>query len=117
MNARRVYGISAGLTAAGAAGAWALGGVEAALGFTAGAAYSVLNLRALHGVVEALGTERRPVVAGTFMALRLLLLGGMLYVIVSTLGSGLSAALAGLFVALLAVVLDSVYQLIYGTAP
>ena len=113
----RVYLLSAALAAAGIAVSFGIWGGAGALGFGIGATFSVLNYRWLHGMVESLGTDRPRRASAAFMSMRLLLLGGLLYVIVKYLETGLMAALCGLFTAIVAVILDSVYQHIYGTTP
>ena len=106
----RVYRIALALAALGLAVAAASGGATAAIGWAAGAGYSILSFRFLDRVVTSLGTDKPRRVSGTLLALRFLLLGGLLYVIVKYSESSLPAALCGIFVAFAAVLAESIYQ-------
>lgn len=108
---RRIYIVTAVLTVIGVAGAAWYGGRTAAIGFLMGAAYSVLSFRFLHRAAESLGTDKPNRASAVFFALRFLLLGLLLYVIMRTSESSLPAALCGLFVAFAAAIWESIYQL------
>jgi hypothetical protein len=92
-------------------------GPEAALGFAAGGAFSVVNYRALHRVVSSIGTEEGIGARGSaiFFALRYLVLLAVGYVIVMVSETSLRAAMAGLFVSIAAVLVASLYELYAGT--
>jgi hypothetical protein len=104
--------------ATGAAGALAtliLWGPRVALGFLIGTALSFVNLRALTTVVNAVGGSATPSLRASaiLLALRYLIFGGVIYVIVKVLKITPAAVLAGLLVTIAAVMLEALYELIY----
>lgn len=106
--------LSIGLGVAGTAGILATRGVRDAVGFLAGAALSIANLRGWVRLVGALGVagETRPPRSAALLGLRYLLAGGVVYAIIELLGSSPAVILAGLFVSVAAVLLELVYELI-----
>ena len=90
-----------------------LAGRAGLAGFFLGSLYSAFSFRFFHRVVEAMGTESPRKVSALFLTFRLLLLGGLLYVILKYLETSLPAALWGLFLGIAAVILESLYELFY----
>jgi hypothetical protein len=110
---RRIYLFMAVLGAIGLLIAWGVGGRAALAGFFLGSVYSVLSFRFFHRVVESMGTDKPRKASALFLTFRLLLLGGLLYVILKYLETSLPAALWGLFLGIAAVFLESLYELFY----
>jgi hypothetical protein len=89
-------------------------GVRPAAGFLAGAALSVLNFRGLSMLVNAIGGTARPgAVAAVLIALRYVLIGLIIYVIVRFLGVTPAAVIWGLLAAFAAVILEILCELIF----
>lgn len=89
-------------------------GVRPAAGFLAGAALSVLNFRGLSMLVNAIGGTARPgPVAAVLIALRYLLIGLIIYVIVRFLGVTPAAVIWGLLAAFAAVIIEILCELIF----
>ena len=89
-------------------------GVRPAAGFLAGAALSVLNFRGLSMLVNAIGGTARPgPLAAVLIALRYLLIGLIIYVIVRFLGVTPAAVIGGLLAAFAAVILEILCELIF----
>ena len=112
---KRIFRFSLATGAAGALVALILRGPRVALGFLMGTALSFVNLRALTTVVNALGGSVVPSLRASvvFLALRYLIFGGVVYVIVKVLKITPAAVLAGLLVTFAAVMLEALYELIY----
>jgi hypothetical protein len=92
---------------------WARDGGRAAAGFLLGTALSFLNFQAVSSLAHAIGGSSRPgVVAAVLIALRYVLIGGALYVIISLLGYTPAAVLWGLLAAFGAVILEVLYELV-----
>jgi hypothetical protein len=89
-------------------------GVRPAGGFLAGAALSVLNFRGLAMLVNAIGGTARPgPLAAVLIALRYVLIGLIIYVIVRFLGVTPAAVIWGLLAAFAAVILEILCELIF----
>jgi hypothetical protein len=112
---KRIIRFSLATGAAGAIVTLILRGPRVALGFLIGTAFSFVNLRALTTVVNALGGSVVPSLRASvlFLALRYLIFGGVVYVIVKVLKITPAAVLAGLLVTFAAVMLEALYELIY----
>jgi hypothetical protein len=107
----RILTIAVGLAGTLAVLVWQ--GIRPALGFLLGATLSMANLEGLSQLVYAIGGSRRPgTVAAMLIALRYLLIGLALYVIVKILGFAPAVVLAGLLTAFGAVVLEVLYELV-----
>lgn len=117
MREALVTKLSLALTVLGVAIAFTIRGGDAAIGFAAGGAFSLMNYRALHRVVSAVGSEPQRGARGAaiFFALRYFLLLAAGYVIVRVSETSLRAAMAGLFVSIAAVFFASLYDLYAGT--
>jgi hypothetical protein len=101
---------------AGSIAMWVRDGLRPAAGFLLGAALSFLNFQAVSSLAHALGGSSRPgVLAAVLIALRYVLIGGALYVIISLLGYTPAAVLWGLLAAFGAVVLEVLYELVRRT--
>ena len=88
-------------------------GLRPAAGFLMGAALSILNFRGLAMLVNVLGGSPKPgPLAALFIALRYLLIGCAIYVIVRFLGVTPAAVVWGLLAAFAAVILEILYELI-----
>jgi hypothetical protein len=89
-----------------------LRGPREAVGFLAGAAFSLISLRSWMRLSEAVGAGSAPSVRahGLFLALRYVLLAVGLYVIVNVLGITPVATIVGLLVSFAAVILGLVYE-------
>jgi hypothetical protein len=91
-------------------------GLRPAAGFLAGAALSALNFRGLSMLANALGGTARPgPLAAVLIALRYLLIGLAIYVIVRFLGVTPVAVVGGLLAAFAAVILEILRELIFRT--
>jgi hypothetical protein len=83
-------------------------GVRDALGFTAGAGLSYLSFRSWNRLAESLGESGKVPATGSaaFLALRYVLVGVAIYVIVRVLGSNPAALIVGLLVSFAALALE-----------
>jgi hypothetical protein len=89
-------------------------GARPAAGFLMGATLSVANFEGLSALVQAIGGSRKPgTVAALLVALRYVLIGCALYVIVRVLGFAPGVVLAGLLAAFGAVILEIFYELVF----
>jgi len=89
-------------------------GLRPAAGFLAGAALSVLNFRGLSMLANAIGGTARPgPLAAVLIALRYVLIGVIIYVIVRFLGVTPAAVIWGLLAAFGAVILEILCELIF----
>jgi hypothetical protein len=89
-------------------------GLRPAAGFLAGAALSALNFRGLSILANALGGTARPgALAAVLIALRYVLIGLAIYVIVRFLGVTPVAVIWGLLAAFAAVILEILCELIF----
>jgi hypothetical protein len=89
-------------------------GFRPAAGFLAGAALSVLNFRGLSMLASAIGGTARPgPLAAVLIALRYVLIGVIIYVIVRFLGVTPAAVIWGLLAAFAAVILEILCELIF----
>jgi len=108
----RLLTIAVGLV--GVAWIWFKQGAKPAAGFLMGATLSMLNLEGISMLVHAIGGSRKPgPVAGLLIALRYVLIGVALYVIVMILGFTPIVVLAGLLASFGAVTLEILYELIF----
>jgi hypothetical protein len=110
---QRISKIMAVLAVAGTLAAFWWRGWWGGGGFAAGALLAWLNFRWLKQLTAALGGARLRRASSIFLALRYLLLGGGVYVIVRYSSISLSALLTGLFVAAAAVILEVLFELVY----
>jgi len=96
----------------GTAGVLLWRGPREAVGFLAGAAFSLISLRSWMRLSEAVGAASAPSVRahGLFLALRYVLLAVGLYVIVNVLGITPVVVIVGLLVSFAAVILGLVYE-------
>jgi ATP synthase I chain len=100
------------VAAVGSIAMWVRDGFRPASGFLLGAALSFLNFQAVSSLAHALGGSSRPgLVATVLIALRYVLIGAALYVIISLLGYTPAAVLGGLLAAFGAVILEVLYEL------
>ena len=89
-------------------------GFRPAAGFLAGAALSALNFRGLSMLASAIGGASKPgPLAAILIALRYLLIGLIIYVIVRFLGVTPAAVIWGLLAAFAAVILEILCELIF----
>jgi len=89
-------------------------GLRMAVGFMLGAALSILNFRGLSMLVNVVGGTAKPgALAAVLIALRYLLIGCAIYVIVRFLGVAPAAVVWGLLAAFAAVILEILYELIF----
>lgn len=89
-------------------------GLRTAVGFMLGAALSILNFRGLSMLVNVIGGAAKPgALAAVLIALRYLLIGCAIYVIVRFLGVAPAAVVWGLLAAFAAVILEILYELIF----
>ena len=109
----RARRLSVLVAAAGTLAALAWRGPREAAGFLLGAALSVLSLQSWIRIAAlADGEQRRSALgAGAFLALRFVLIGATVYVIVSFLGVTPAALIVGLLVSFAAVILELLYGL------
>jgi hypothetical protein len=107
----RRFAIVLGLT--GTAAVLAAYGLRMAVGFMLGAALSILNFRGLSMLVNVIGGAKPGALAAVLIALRYLLIGCAIYVIVRFLGVTPAAVVWGLLVAFAAVILEILYELIF----
>jgi hypothetical protein len=88
--------------------------VRTATGFMLGAALSILNFRGLSMLVNVIGGAAKPgALAAVLIALRYLLIGCAIYVIVRFLGVTPAAVVWGLLAAFAAVILEILYEFIF----
>ena len=108
----RRFAILVGLT--GTAAILLAYGLRTATGFMFGAALSILNFRGLSMLVNVVGGAAKPgALAAVLIALRYLLIGCAIYVIVRFLGVTPAAVVWGLLAAFAAVILEILYELIF----
>ena len=89
-------------------------GLRTAMGFMLGSVLSILNFRGLSMLANALGGAARPgAFAAVLIALRYLLIGCAIYVIVRFLGVTPAAVVGGLLAAFAAVILEILYEFIF----
>jgi hypothetical protein len=89
-------------------------GLRPSAGFLMGATLSVANFEGLSMLAYAIGGTQKPgAVAGLLIALRYVLIGCALYVIVRVLGFAPLAVLAGLLAAFGAVIIEILYELVF----
>jgi hypothetical protein len=89
-------------------------GLRTAVGFMLGAALSILNFRGLSMLVNVIGGAAKPgALAAVLIALRYLLIGCAIYVIVRFLGVTPAAVVWGLLAAFAALILEILYELIF----
>ncbi len=88
--------------------------LRTATGFMLGAALSILNFRGLSMLVNVIGGAGKPgPLAAVLIALRYLLIGCAIYVIVRFLGVAPAAVVWGLLAAFAAVILEILYEFIF----
>ena len=88
-------------------------GFRTATGFMLGAALSILNFRGLSMLVNVIGGAKPGAFAAVLIALRYLLIGCAIYVIVRFLGVTPAAVVWGLLAAFAAVILEILYEFIF----
>jgi hypothetical protein len=89
-------------------------GKRSAAGFLMGATLSAANFEGLSALAQAIGGTGRPgPLAALLIALRYVLIGCALYVIVRVLGFAPALVLSGLLAAFGAVILEILYELIF----
>ncbi len=89
-------------------------GYRPATGFLMGVVLSILNFRGLSMLVNVVGGAAKPgPLAAVLIALRYLLIGCAIYVIVRFLGVTPVAVVWGLLAAFLAVLLEILYELVF----
>ena len=86
--------------------------LRTAIGFMLGSALSILNFRGLSMLVNVIGGAKPGAFAAVLIALRYLLIGCAIYVIVRFLGVTPAAVVWGLLAAFAAVILEILYELI-----
>jgi len=108
----RRFAIVVGLT--GTAAILLAYGLRTATGFMFGAALSILNFRGLSMLVNVVGGAAKPgALAAVLIALRYVLIGCAIYVIVRFLGVTPAAVVWGLLAAFAAVILEILYEFIF----
>jgi len=111
---RRIRLLTVAVGAAGTLVALVKLGIRPAVGFLIGATLSVANFEGISMLAHAIGGTQKPkAVATLLIALRYVLIGCALYVIVRILGFTPMAVLAGLLAAFGAVLLEIFYELIF----
>jgi hypothetical protein len=111
---RRVRRFAVVLGLAGTAAVLVAYGLRTATGFLLGAALSILNFRGLSMLVNVIGGAARPgAFAAVLIALRYVLIGCAIYVIVRFLGVTPAAVVWGLLAAFAAVILEILYEFIF----
>jgi hypothetical protein len=113
---RRIRILTVAVSLTGAIAVLLLQGIWQAWGFLLGAALSMLNFQGISTTANAMGAKRPSAVTGIFIALRYLLLGLALYVIVKILGFKPIPVLCGLLAVFGAVLLEILYELIFRPA-
>jgi hypothetical protein len=110
---RRIRVLTGVVAVGGAAVVLVRDGIRPASGFLLGSALSFLNFQAVSSLAHAMGGSTRPgAVAAVLIALRYVLIGAALYVIISLLGYTPAAVLWGLLAAFGAVILEVLYELV-----
>jgi hypothetical protein len=101
------------LGAAGTALTLGLGGLREAIAFVIGSALSALSLYSWVRVTDAVAAtgKQPPLTSAVFLALRFLIIGVALYVIVNFLGIPAVPMIVGLLVSFAAVVVELLYNL------
>ncbi len=116
---RRIARYMLGLAAAGALAWLAARGLREAASFLAGAAVSGFSFwwlqRMVLGMEEAAKGGRAKGASAVIHSLRILLLGGVLYVILRVYEVILPALVTGLLVTVAAITLEVLYEWFYGT--
>jgi len=108
----RLFAIAVGLS--GTVAVLTLRGARPAAGFLMGATLSILNFRGLSMPVQVLGGSAKPgPLAAMLVALRYVLIGSAIYVIVRFLGVTAEAVLWGLLAAFAAVILEILFEFIF----
>ena len=110
---RRVRLLALAVGLAGTIAALLAFGILTATGFMLGAALSILNFRGLSMLVNVIGGAKPGAFAAVLIALRYLLIGCAIYVIVRFLGVTPAAVVWGLLAAFAAVILEILYELIF----
>ena len=111
---RRIRILTVVVGLAGTAAVLILQNFRSAAGFLLGAALSSLNFYGIASLAKVLGRSARPgPVAAVLIALRYLLIGSVVYVMIKILGVGSVAVLWGLLAAFGAVILEILYELIF----
>jgi len=111
---RRIRLFAAAVGVTGAIALLLAQGFRPAAGFLLGAALSILNFRGLSMLANVLGGSAKPgALAAVLVALRYLLIGCAVYVIVKILGVTPAAVVWGLLAAFAAVILEILYELIF----
>jgi len=110
---RRIRWLSILVGTVGTVAVWVVQGVRPASGFLSGAALSLLNFQGLASLANSLVATRQPrALAAVLIALRYVLIGAAIYVIVKLLGFTPSAVIWGLLAVFGAVILEILYELI-----
>jgi hypothetical protein len=108
----RLFAIAVGLS--GTVAVLAVRGARPAAGFLMGATLSILNFRGLSMLVQVLGGSAKPgPLAAVLIALRYVLIGCAIYVIVRFLGVTAEAVVWGLLAAFAAVILEILFEFIF----
>ncbi len=111
---RRIRFLTIVVGVSGAVAFWLAQGTRTAAGFLMGAALSILNFQGLSMLANAIGRSSKPgPVAAVLIALRYVLIGCALYVIVMVLRFTPTPVLAGLLASFGAVILEIFYELIF----
>ena len=112
--AERIGRLVAAIGSLGTAVSFAAGGWKWGAGFFLGALFSTLNYQWLRRLVEALGGQKRPRRRRSIViALRYLLLGGAVYVIVRFSTISVPAVFAGVFVLTAAIFIEVAIEIVY----
>jgi hypothetical protein len=110
---RRIRLLTIAVGLAGTAGFFLKLGARPAAGFLIGATLSAANFEGISMLVHAIGGSRRPgAAAAMLVAMRYVLIGCALYVIVRVLGFTPLAVLSGLLAAFGAVILEILYEFV-----
>jgi hypothetical protein len=110
----RIRRLTVAVGVTGAVAFWFTQGARPAAGFLMGAVLSILNFQGLSMLANAIGRSSKPgPVAALLIALRYVLIGCALYVIVMVLGFTPVPVLAGLLASFGAVLLEIFYELIF----
>jgi hypothetical protein len=108
----RFFAIAVGLS--GTVAVLTVRGARPAAGFLMGATLSILNFRGLSMLVQVLGGSAKPgPLAAVLIALRYVLIGSAIYVIVRFLGVTAEAVVWGLLAAFAAVILEILFEFIF----
>ena len=109
---RRISRLTWVLGLGGAVAAGALGGVRDGFAFLIGASLSYGSFWGWQQIANAISPNAKKR-SSWFFTFRILMLGGLAYVIIKFLGLNVAAAVAGLLVSATAVILEIIYELIY----